>query len=142
MAMTKKALNTLGKIGKALTTENTIANHGGLSSLFVPRKVNAKGAAFLIGGAAVFNTGKEGLKAHNANKMGRISYMDGPARMTKSFTSGAVPAMMEASQGNYEVFSDMAEEVVSGHNNVFGSILDDYGANPAMIASLYGMRGR
>lgn len=68
--------------------------------------------------------------------------MDGPARMTKSYTSGAIPAMMQASNGNYAAFSDMAEEVVSGHNNVLGSVLDDYGANPAMIASLYGMGGR
>ena len=142
MAMAKKALNTLGKVDKALTSENNIANGGGLSSLIVPRKINAKGAALLIGGMAVFTTGKEGFKAHNANKMGKISYMDGPARMTKSYTSGVVPAMMKASNGNYAAFSDMAEEVVSGHDNVFGSILDDYGANPAMISALYGMGGR
>ena len=142
MAMQKKALNTLGKIGKALTTENNIANYGGLSSLIIPRKINAKGAALVIGGAAIFNTGKEGLKSHNVNTMGKISYMDGPARMTKSFTSGVVPAMMEASQGDYAAFSDMAEEVVNGHMNPIGAVLDDYGATPAMVASLYGMGGR
>ena len=137
--MTKKILK---EAVEEFTSPNNIANKGGLSSLLIPRKVNAKGAALLIGGAAVLNTGKEGLKARNANKMGKISYMDGPARMTKSYTSGAIPAMMQASNGNYAAFSDMAEEVVSGHNNVFGSVLDDYGANPAMIASLYGMGGR
>ena len=137
--MTKKILK---EAVEEFTSPNNIANHGGLSSLLIPRKVNAKGAALLIGGATVFNTGKEGLKARNTNKMGRISYMDGPARMTKSYTSGAIPAMMQASNGNYAAFSDMAEEVISGHNNVFGSVLDDYGANPAMIASLYRMGGR
>ena len=137
--MTKKILK---EAVEEFTSPNNIANKGGLSSLLIPRKVNAKGAALLIGGAAVLNTGKEGLKARNANKMGKISYMDGPARMTKSYTSGAIPAMMQASNGNYAAFSDMAEEVVSGHNNVFGSVVDDYGANPAMIASLYGMGGR
>ena len=137
--MTKKILK---EAVEEFTSPNNIANHGGLSSLLIPRKVNAKGAALLIGGAAVLNTGKEGLKTRNTNKMGKISYMDGPARMTKSYTSGVVPAMMKASNGNYAAFSDMAEEVVSGHNNVCGSILDDYGANPAMIASLYGMGGR
>ena len=142
MAMTKKALNTLGKIGKALTTENNIANGGGLSSVLIPRKVNGKGLAVVAVGGTALSFGNEGLKARNTNKMGRISYMDGPARMTKSYTSGVIPAMMQSSNGNYAAFSDMAEEVVSGHNNVFGSVLDDYGANPAMIASLYGMGGR
>ena len=142
MAMAKKVLNTLGKVGKALTTENNIANGGGWSSILIPRKANGKGVAVLAVGGTVLGMGNEGLKARNTNKMGRISYMDGPARMTKSYTSGAIPAMMQASNGNYAAFSDMAEEVVSGHSNVFGSVLDDYGANPAMIASLYGMGGR
>ena len=137
--MTKKILK---EAVEEFTSPNNIANKGGLSSLLIPRKVNAKGAALLIGGAAILNTGKEGLKARNVNKMGKISYMDGPARMTKSFTSGAVPAMMKSSKGNYEAFSDMAEEVVNGHLNTFGTVLDDYGATPAMIASLYGMGGR
>ena len=140
--MAKKALNTLGKVGKTLTTENNIANGGGLSSLIMPRKVNGKGLAVLAIGGTALGIGNEGLKARNINKMGKISYMDGPARMTKSYTSGAIPAMMQSSNGNYAAFSDMAEEVINGHNNIFGSVLDDYGANPAMIASLYGMGGR
>lgn len=140
--MAKMTKRILKEAVEEFTSPNNIANKGGLSSLLIPRKVNAKGAALLIGGATILNTGKEGLKARNANKMGKISYMDGPARMTKSFTSGAVPAMMKSSKGNYEAFSDMAEEVVNGHLNAFGSVLDDYGATPAMIASLYGMGGK
>lgn len=137
--MTKKILK---EAVETFTSPNTIANGGGLSSLLIPRRVNAKGAAILIGGAAVLTTGKEGLKARNVNKMGKISYMDGPARMTQSYTTGAVQTMMKASNGNYEAFSDMAEEVVNGHMNPIGAVLDDYGATPAMVASLYGMRGR
>lgn len=137
--MTKKILK---EAVETFTSPNNIANGGGLSSLLIPRRVNAKGAAVLIGGAAVLTTGKEGLKARNVNKMGKISYMDGPARMTQSYTTGAVQAMMKASNGNYEAFSDMAEEVVNGHMNSIGAILDDYGATPAMVASLYGMGGR
>lgn len=106
------------------------------------KKSNGKGLAVVAVGGTALSFANEGLKARNINKMGKISYMDGPARMTKSYTSGAIPAMMQASNGNYAAFSDMAEEVVSGHNNVLGSVLDDYGANPAMIASLYGMGGR
>lgn len=137
--MTKKILK---EAVETFTSPNNIANGGGLSSLLIPRRVNAKGAAILIGGAAVLTTGKEGLKARNVNKMGKISYMDGPARMTQSYTTGAVQAMMKASNGNYEAFSDMAEEVVNGHMNPIGAVLDDYGATPAMVASLYGMGGR
>ena len=137
--MTKKILK--GAV-KTFTSPNNLSNGGGLSSIFMPRKLNAKGAGVLIGGALLVSATGEGLKSRNVGKMGKISYMDGPARMTKSYTSGAVPAMMNASQGNYEVFSDMAEEVVNGHMNPIGSVLDDYGATPAMIASLYGMGGR
>lgn len=137
--MTKKILK---EAVETFTSPNTIANGGGLSSLLIPRRVNAKGAAILIGGAAVLTTGKESLKARNVNKMGKISYMDGPARMTQSYTTGAVQTMMKASNGNYEAFSDMAEEVVNGHMNPIGAVLDDYGATPAMVASLYGMGGR
>lgn len=137
--MTKKILK---EAVETFTSPNTIANGGGLSSLLIPRRVNAKGAAILIGGAAVLTTGKEGLKARNVNKMGKISYMDGPARMTQSYTTGAVQTMMKASNGNYEAFSDMAEEVVNGHMNPIEAVLDDYGATPAMVASLYGMGGR
>lgn len=137
--MTKKILK---EAVETFTSPNTIANGGGLSSLLIPRRVNAKGAAILIGGAAVLTTGKEGLKARNVNKMGKISYMDGPARMTQSYTTGAVQTMMKASNGNYKAFSDMAEEVVNGHMNPIGAVLDDYGATPAMVASLYGMGGR
>lgn len=137
--MTKKILK---EAVETFTSPNTIANGGGLSSLLIPRRVNAKGAAVLIGGAAVLTTGKEGLKTRNVNTMGKISYMDGPARMTQSYTTGAVQTMIKASNGNYEAFSDMAEEVVNGHMNPIGAVLDDYGATPAMVASLYGMGGR
>ena len=137
--MTKKILK---EAVETFTSSNTIANGGGLSSLLIPRRVNAKGAAVLIGGAAVLTTGKEGLKTRNVNTTGKISYMDGPARMTQSYTTGAVQTMIKASNGNYEAFSDMSEEVVNGHMNPIGAVLDDYGATPAMVASLYGMGGR
>ena len=67
--MTKKILK---EAVETFTSPNTIANGGGLSSLLIPRRINAKGAAVLIGGAAVLTTGKEGLKARNVNKMGKI----------------------------------------------------------------------
>ena len=137
--MAKKILKGASEM---FTSPNTIDRGGGLSSLIVRRKVNGAGLALIVGGGATLSIGNEGLKARNVNKMGKISYMDGPARMTKSYTSGAVPTMMKASNGNYEAFSDMAQEVVNGHNNLIGSVLDNYGANPAMIASLYRMGGR
>lgn len=137
--MAKKILKGAEKV---FTSANTIADGGGLSSLLVTRKVNGLGMGLIVAGGTVFNTGKEGLKARNRSRMGQISYVDGPARMTKSYTTGAVPAMMNASGGNYAVFSDMAENVVKSNGNIVSSMLDDYGANPAMISALYGMGGR
>lgn len=130
--MVKKAINTF-------TKPNVMSEGGGLSSLLIRRRVNAKGAAVIIGGATVISAGNEGFKSHNISKAGRITYGGGPQRMTNSFTSGAVPAMMRASGGNYAAFSDMAEEVVQS-KSIAGAI-DTYGVTPNMIASLYNMGG-
>lgn len=135
MAMTKKVVKGLGKVGKALTEPNTVDNGGGLSALLVPRRFTATGAAAVLGGIGAISMANEGIKGRNNAIMGKVSYANGPARMTGSFVSGATQAMHRASGGNYAVFSDMAEEVVS-------SGLETYGATPALISSLYHMGGR
>lgn len=127
-------------IGKAVTKPNTIANGGGLSSLLIPRKFNALGATLVVGGVSAFNLGKEGLKGRNKAVLGRVSYSDGLARMTNSYTTGVVPAMHRASGGNYAAFSDMAEETMQG--NTLGSAIENYGATPELISALYHMGGR
>ena len=136
MAMSKHTLGALGKIGKALTQENPISD-GGLSALLIPRQVNGLGAAVIVGGGMALSITDQGTKSMNKAKLGRVSYSEGMARMTNSFTTGVVPAMKRASGGNYEIFSDMAEEVVTNPLNI-----DDYGASPALISALYNMGGR
>lgn len=140
MPMAKKILQGAKTVGKALTKPNTIENGGGLSSLIVRRRVNTAGGLTIVGTVGAFSLANEGFKGHNRAKLGKISYDDGMARMTNSFTSGAVPAMKKASGGNYEAFSDMAEEVVATPGPL--GRLDDYGASPALISALYGMGGR
>lgn len=127
----------LTKAVDVLTKPNTdpITKH------IVPRQANWKGAALAVGGVAALTMGNETWKGANAGKMGRVSYMDGPARMTNSFTSGAVKDMHRISNGNYGVFADMATEVMAS-NNMFGKALDDYGANEKLISALYHMGGR
>lgn len=137
MAMVTKVVKG---IGKALTEPNTIANGGGLSSILVPRRFTAGGAAIVLGGIGSANVANEGIKARNRAKLGRISYVGGPARMTGSYTSGAVQAMHKASGGNYAVFSDMAEEMVQGPG--IGGIVENYGATPELVSALYHMGGR
>lgn len=141
MALTMKAIKTVGSaINKHLLTENTIANGGGFSSLLVPRKVNGRGALLATAGMFAISAGDTGLQARNRSKAGYISYGDGMARMTDSYTSGVIPAMKRQSGGNYGIFADMAEEVVSTPG-IRGAI-DDYGVTPAMISALYNMGGR
>lgn len=140
MAMMNKVLKGLGKAGKALTVENRIDNGGGLSSLLVPRMVSGPGAALIVGGGAALSFGNEAIKGHNTAKLGRISYGDGMARMTKSYTTGAVQVMRAASDGNYAAFADMAEETVTSYKPL--GMIDDYGATPALVSALYGMGGR
>lgn len=140
MAMENKILKGVKTIGKALTNPNTIENGGGLSSLIVRRRVNTAGGLTAVGIVGGITLASEGLKGHNRAKLGRVSYGDGPARMTNSFASGVVPAMKRASGGNYGAFSDMAEEIVASPG-ITGAI-DDYGASPELISALYNMGGR
>lgn len=136
----KKLANGAKKIFKSLTVENNLKNDGGWSSLLVKRQVNGKGIAVIAGASTLLSLGDTGIKTRNKTKMGRVSYGDGPARMTSSFTTGAVDAMKRASGNNPQVFSEMAQDVVTGSG--IGGKLETYGATPELISSLYNMGGR
>ena len=140
----KKLANGAKKIFMSLTTENKIKNvdgfDGGLSSLIIPRQINGKGIAVVAGASTLLAFGDSGIQSRNRVKMGRVSYSDGPARMTNSFTTGAVGTMKRASGGNPQVFTEMAQDVVKGTG--VGGPLDTYGATPELISSLYNMGGR
>ena len=127
-------------IGKVLTEPNTIANGGGLSSILIPRRLTGTGAAVVVGGIGALNLANEGVKSRNRAILGKVSYVGGPARMTQSYTSGAVEAMHRASGGNYAVFSEMAEGVMTRPS--IGGIIENHGATPELVAALYNMGGR
>ena len=133
----KKLANGAKKIFKSLTVEN---NDSGWSSLLVKRRVNGKGIAVIAGASTLLSLGDTGIKTRNKTKMGKVSYGDGPARMTNSFTTGAVDAMKRASGNNPQVFSEMAQDVVTGSG--IGGKIETYGATPELISSLYNMGGR
>lgn len=141
--LTKKIISGLGSglwsAGKSMVKPNTIADGGGLSSLLVPVKVNKRGglaAISVVGGASLISNGATG---NSKARMGAISYGDGMARMTDSFTTGGVEAMRRVSGGDYEAFSEMAGEALQ--SPTLAGQIDDFGANPGMIAALYGMGG-
>lgn len=136
----KKLANGAKKMFKSLTVENNISDGGGWSSLIIPRQVNGKGIAVIAGASTLLSLGDTGIKTRNKTKMGRVSYGDGPARMTSSFTTGAVDAMKRASDNNPQVFSEMAQDVVTGSG--IGGKIETYGATPELISSLYNMGGR
>ena len=136
----KKLASGAKKIFKSLTVENNLKNDGGWSSLLMPRQVNGKGIAVIAGASTLLSLGDTGIKTRNKTKMGKVSYGDGPARMTSSFTTGAVDAMKRASDNNPQVFSEMAQDVVTGSG--IGGKLETYGATPELISSLYNMGGR
>ena len=136
----KKLANGAKKMFKSLTVENNISDGGGWSSLIIPRQVNGKGIAVIAGASTLLSLGDTGIKTRNKTKMGKVSYGDGPARMTSSFTTGAVDAMKRASGNNPQVFSEMAQDVVTGRG--IDGKLETYGATPELISSLYNMGGR
>lgn len=133
-------MKTLKEVGETFTKSNTIKNGGGVSSLLIPRQVNAAGGLAIVGIAGGITLTSEGIKGRNRATLGKIKYGDGPARMTSSYTSGAVQAMKRVSGGNYAAFSDMAEEVVT-HGSIARQI-ENYGATPELISALYHMGGR
>lgn len=108
------------------------------SSEFVPRIATARGAGVVTALALGAEFVGDVISGASGHSLGKVSYADGMSKMTKPFTTGVVEAMHEASQGNYEIFSDMAEEVIKPKNLL--SKVDDFGANPRFISALYNMR--
>ena len=129
------------KIGKGLinvlTTDNKFADGGGFSSYLVPKKLSGVGIGVVIGGSTLYGVGKPALQSRNRVKAGDISYLQGMTRMTGTFNTGVVPAMKNISNGDYEIFSDLAKDVVSSPK-LLGKI-DDYGVTPQFISALYNM---
>lgn len=131
-----------------VTTENTIENGGGLSSLLVPVKANALGVGLVLGSMTAFNLGKEAVKLHNQATIGKVSWQGVAARMTGNFekngalksTSGTTAAIYSAAQsGNSQLAYEMAEHTLRGPN--IGGALETYGVTPKFVSSLYGMGG-
>lgn len=133
--MAKKAL----QFGADVTEKNAFKT-GGFSSLLVPRKFKKEAAMGIAGVAVAGSLAGEGIKGRSRAKLGRVSYADGMSRMTNSFTTGAVNVARRTSKGNYEVFNDMIEETFNNGLSLSRTV-DDYGATPEMISSLYGMGG-
>lgn len=114
----------------------------GIVTAIIPRRFKTPVGIGIAGAVGAGIIGKELFGNGNAARLGRVTYDAGPARMTKAYSSGAVETMMKESGGNYAAFADMAEEVVHGHGNVFGRVLDDYGADSKLISALYNMGGQ
>lgn len=110
---------------------------------YMPWAFTTKGRVAIIGGVAAFALAKEGLAGHNQRKLGKVTYTDGPARMTGSFTSGAIPAMNRASGGNEQLRNEMFVKTMKtgpGGSSPLNAI-DNYGVDGAFISSLYNMGG-
>lgn len=132
MGMEKKYLHGM------LRESRGIISHGE----FVPH-ITKKGGLIVLGGVTAFAIAKEGFKSRNQQKLGRISYADGPARMTGSFTSGAIPAMNRASGGNPAARNAMFMETMNtgpGGSSPLQKI-ENYGVDGQFISSLYNMGG-
>jgi hypothetical protein len=133
--MNNKVLKGLGRV---LLEDNPVSE-GGLSAHLIKKRFSPAGVGVAMGTVGAINLINVGVQGRNKSVMGRVSYNPGLARMTGSYTSGAVQAMHRASGGNREIFSDMAEEVVRGKDVI--SNIETYGATPELISALYNMGG-
>lgn len=112
----------------------------GLSHLqFVPRVLTGPGAVAVIGLSGLASIASDVHANMGSVKVGKVKYGDSMNRMTAPYTTGAVKAMNEAANGDYGTFYEMAAPMFRS-DNVVARTLDDYGANPAFISSLYNMR--
>ena len=136
MAMMNKVLGAAKTAAKPFFSPNDPTERG-LTGLLVPYKFSGLGLGVAIGAPIVGAVGASMLSASNRAAIGRVTYQPTMARMVGGDNTGAVEAMKRASGGNYKVFSEMAEGVVS-RDGITG-IIEDYGANPAMISALYNM---
>lgn len=136
MAMANKVLDTAKTVASPFFAPNNPAERG-LTGLLVPYKFSGLGLGVAVAAPIVGSIGATISAASNRAAVGRVTYTPSMARMVGGTNTGAVEAMKRASGGNYGVFSEMAEKVVS--RGGISSFVDDYGANPAMISALYNM---
>lgn len=125
-----KAGKTVGKgVGKVAFPKD---NHS-WSRKFVPKTANLAGFAGITGVTSAAILADEGFKARNSNKLGYISYMDGPARMTSSQTTGALEAAKNS--GSKEMFNEIVTQAMQSSND-FNKI-DDFGATGDLVFALH-----
>lgn len=141
MGLVDKTLTGLGKFAdKSRKGFFTRASKGIKEMEFVPRVLTAPGmlvtTGLVLGGTLVSDM----LTGYGESRTGPVTYAEGHSKMTAPFTSGAVPAMKRASRGDPEVFRELANEAVSS-SSMLAHAIDDHGANPAFIRSLYNMGG-
>lgn len=121
------------KIGQSFVRYNTSNDNN-----MMPFQVGGMGALATFGVASGGILASEGIKAHGANKLGYVSYMDGPARLTTPDTNGLVNAAHRLSKGNPEAFNEIASQGLK-QNSLFGAI-DDYGATGDLVFALHNAR--
>lgn len=107
-------------------------------SEFVPRIATGAGAAVVTAGAIGMSLVSDIFHGLGNGVTGKVSYANGASKMTNGYTTGVVEAMHNAAQGDYGIFSELADDVLSSPNLI--AKIDDLGANPKMIRSLYNMR--
>lgn len=136
MAMMNKVLGAAKTVASPFFAPNNPAERG-LTGFAVPYRFSGLGLGVAIGAPIVGGIGAAMLSASNRAAVGRVTYQPTMARMVAGDNTGAVEAMKRISGGNYRTFSEMAESVVSSSG--ISHLIDDYGANPAMISALYNM---
>lgn len=108
----------------------------GWSRKFIPKVANAKLGLPIMGAAAVGTIGYEGVKSRNSNKLGYVSYQDGPARMTSSQTTGAL--QVARSQGSREGFEGIAKAAMKTES--LAGKINDFGATGDLVFALHNAR--
>jgi hypothetical protein len=127
---------------KKMVTANTVfgtngTDAGGLSALLMPVKASPLGLGVIGAGIGAIGLGNAMVKNYNRKTLGKVTYTGGPARMTKNFTSGAVPGVARASGGNPEIAAGMFKEIMT--NDSIAGKIQNYGVDSQFLSAFYGM---
>lgn len=128
-------IKTLGNAAMSLTKPSK----GLFGGEILPRVLNAKGAAVLGGvmlGANTISNVDDVVKAHNNVKLGKVSYYQGPDRMTQAYGTGVVPAIKKISNNNPEIAQDLTRETLLNNHRI-----EDFGVDEKFVSAFYGMGG-
>ena len=130
----EKASNIANAIPGAKTAINATYGIGKTFKELGPKKTLLGAGAIVAGVGSTFIQPLIG--AYGRAKAGRISYEQGPQRMTKPLNRGVIERIRSIAGDDPAAFTEMTRSTMSTSGNMFSRAFDDYGNVDAYTAAI------